>query len=96
MPNLLDGFHGSEIGGHFGLIGNVVCNLVRLEGKISPLHDVAEASQLLYELKLVLQSLGEDVSIIDVFDEIDTEQISQAGSNVLALDYVIGTAIGSP
>jgi hypothetical protein len=57
---------------------------------------VAEGSQIFHEFELVQQSLVPDVALVDVLQEVDTEKIAEAGSYVLALDHIVGTAVSSP
>ena len=57
---------------------------------------MAEGSQIFHEFELVQQSLVPDVALVDVLQEVDTEKIAEAGSYVLALDHIVGTAVSSP
>ncbi len=53
------------------------------------------SSQFLDNFKLRLKSLI-GVSLIDIFNEVDTEEISQAGPDMFSLNDIIRTAVGTP
>ena len=96
MSNFSNGEDSSQVGGDFLFSADISSHFVGLEGEVSPLHHVADGSQIVHEFELVLKSLVPDAALVDVLQEVDTEKITKAGSYVLALDHIVGTAVSSP
>lgn len=67
------------------------------ESEVTPLHNLGLGGQILNNSVLSLEGVVRKISVsISVFQPVDGEQITQAGTDVLTIDDGIRTAISSP
>lgn len=67
------------------------------EGEVTPLHNLGEIGQVLDNSELSFEGVVRNISVsISVFQPVDREQITQAGTDVLTTDDGIRTTISSP
>mmetsp|Transcript_17551 Transcript_17551/g.29617 ORF Transcript_17551/g.29617 Transcript_17551/m.29617 type:complete len:380 (+) Transcript_17551:298-1437(+) len=64
--------------------------------ELSPLENVGLVGQLLNVIVLVLKSLDVHLGLLGILKPVDGEEVSEAGSDRLSVDLVIGGAVSSP
>lgn len=66
------------------------------ESQISPLHDVRLSGGSLNSLELLLEGPGLWVVGKSILHPVDGKLVSEAGTDLLSADLVLGWAVGGP